>query len=607
MPDGVVVQSDPMEAFHAGQAQVAAWLATRSIDLRTLSAADLSGYTGRSFEAGWRFPVKFADGSIRHMELLLPTGFPWQPPRVALIDRPAFLTWPHIERDGLLCLAPNTLEIDPEEPAEVAAGMLGAASELIEMLIRGDYDSEFRDEFLSYWDFAAVPGGPAFVTLVQPAPPTRAIRLWRGRDLYLLAETDAELEHWLLNRFGKKPDGFKAEAAAFLWVGTPLLPREYPSTGQELRALAAQVGSNASALLSDLVRGSRQKIVAMLGMDTSNGPALAGVMMPEPATPKHGARDPLTKGFRPGAVPATVLFARYFGGAKLLRRSVERADASWIHGRDRDPRAARLQKMRVAVIGCGSLGAPLAIALVQAGIGHVMLIDFDTLRWANIGRHPLGASCVGQSKAKALAEKIRSDFPHVTIDYRNMDINMVVRLHRADLEACDLIVSTTGSWAADARLDAWHAEIRRRVPIVYAWMEAHACAGQAVLLGPSDGCLRCGFDETGLPKFCITAWPNGSTERQEPACGAVYQPYGPVELGFVNNLTAELALDALLAQESSAAHRIWVGPGKRLRELGGSWNAGWRADPAFRQEGSFVLRRTWASASCTTCMKAQAA
>jgi molybdopterin/thiamine biosynthesis adenylyltransferase len=387
------------------------------------------------------------------------------------------------------------------------------------------------------------------VSLIQAEPPSRTIRLWRGQSLYLLAETDAELQHWLLNRFGKKPDGFNTDAAAFLWLGTAPVPHEYPSTGQELRALAAQAVSSASALLTDLVRNCPQEMVTVLGMDTANGPALAGVMMSAPSTTRYGARAPLTKGFRPDAVPGTVLLARYFGGAKLRRRSIERADAAWIHGRGQDPRAARLRMMRVAVVGCGSLGAPVAIALAQAGVGHLILIDPDTLGWANIGRHRLGASCVGQGKAKALAEKIRADFPHVTVDYRNVDIDLVVRLHTVDLDACDLIVSATGSWAADGRLDAWHAETGRRVPVVYAWMEAHACAGHAVLLGASDGCLRCGFDKTGLPKFRVTAWANGATERQEPACGAVYQPYGPVELGFVNSLTAELALDALRGRE----------------------------------------------------------
>jgi hypothetical protein len=188
-----------------------------------------------------------------------------------------------------------------------------------------------------------------------------------------------------------------------------------------------------------------------------------------------------------------------------------------------------------------------------------------------------------------------------------VDIDTAVRLHTDDLDACDLIVSATGSWAADGRLDAWHAETGRRVPIVYAWMEAHACAGHALLLEASDGCLRCGFDKTGLPKFRVTAWPNGATERQEPACGAVYQPYGPVELGYVNSLTAELALDTLLGEESGAVHRVWIGADKRLREVGGTWNAAWRADPAFREEGGFTLCRPWVSASCATCSKTQAA
>jgi molybdopterin/thiamine biosynthesis adenylyltransferase len=606
MPEEAVEQPDPMAAFRAAQAQVAVWLTRLGGNPEPIAASELSRYVGRGFAAGWRFPVQFSNG-IRRLELLLPIGFPWQPPRVALIDRPPFLTWPHVERDGLLCVASNTLEIDPNDPAGAAAVMVGAASDLVETLIGGAYDSEFRDEFLSYWDYAADAGGAALISLVEPAPPTRTIRLWRGKGFYLLADTDAAIEQWLLNRGGKKPDGFSPEAAALVWVGTPPVPRDYPSSGQALRALADQAGGTADMLLSGLVRACPEKIVAMLGFDTAHGPALAGLVMPAPAAPKHGARDPLTKGFRAGMVPESVLLARYLGGAKLLRRSVERADPSWIHGRDQDPRTTRLRKVRVVLVGCGSLGAPIAIALAQAGVGHLVLVDFDRLRWANIGRHPLGAAHVGQFKAKALAEKLRSDFPHITVDHREVDIDTVARLHRANLDESDLIVSATGSWAADARLDAWHAEIGRRIPIVYTWMEAHACAGHAVLLGSSDSCLRRGFDNTGFPAFQITVWPNGAPERNEPACGAVYQPYGPVELGFVNSLAAELTLETLLGEQTGEVHRIWIGSGKRLRQLGGAWSDGWQVDPAFRDEGGFVHSRAWASMMCVRCGKAQAA
>jgi sulfur-carrier protein adenylyltransferase/sulfurtransferase len=600
MPEAAHGQSDPLATFQHAQALVSARLTALGGEVHVLGAKELTSYPNRGFAAGWRLPVRFSDGT-RHIELLLPIGFPWQPPRVALVDRLPFLTWPHIERDGVLCLAPNTLEIDPDDPAGTATSMLGAGANLVEMLIRGDYHAEFRNEFLSYWDFAADASGPALISLLQPSPPTRVVRVWRGKSFYLFAESDGELEHWLANRFGTKPDGFKTDAAAFLWIGTPPVPDDYPSTGQSLRNFASKAGSDGSAILSELARACPEKIVTVLGFETTNGPALAGVVMPAPAAPKHGARHPLTKGFRPGAVPDALLLARYFGGAKLLRRPLERADASWVHGRGKDRRFARLRGKRVAVIGCGSVGAPVAIALAQAGVGHLVLIDFDRLQWSNVGRHPLGASHVGQNKAKALAEKIRSEFPHITVEFLDADVDTVVRRHPATLDACDTILSATGSWAADGRLDAWHAARAQRMPVVYAWTEAHACAGHAVLVTPERSCLRCGFDNTGLPHFRITAWPNGTPERQEPACGAVYQPYGPVELGFVNSLVAELALDALLGEEAGPAHRVWVGPGCRLRQLGGTWSAEWKSDDSFREEGSFILRKGWASPSCARC------
>jgi molybdopterin/thiamine biosynthesis adenylyltransferase len=527
---------------------------------------------------------------------------------VALVDRPPFLTWPHVERDGLLCLASNTLEIDPNEPVASATAMLGAASDLVEMLLGGDYDSQFRNEFVSYWNWAADASGPTIVSLIDPMPPTRAIRLWRGRGAYVIAETDAELERWLVNRFGKKPNGFDVERAALLWLDTPLVPNQYPATGQDLRALTAHAGRNADALLFSLVRAYPRKIVTVLGMQTANGPALAGVIIPEPTGSKHGSRDTLSKGFRRGAVPDAILLTRYVGGTKPVRRPIERADALWIHGRGQDERAARLRTMRVAIVGCGSLGGPVALSLAQAGLGQIILIDFDTLRWANVGRHPLGASSVGDYKAKALGETLRSEFPHMIVDYRTVDIDTVLRTHPNDVQACDLILAATGSFAADARLDAWHATRARGMPIVYAWMEAHACAGHAVLIGTTEACLRCGFNNTGGPDFRVTAWPEGPTQRQEPACGAVFQPYGPVEIGFVTSLVSELVLDALLGEESTAVHRVWIGSGRRLERLGGSWSATWLADAGFRQEGAFIIRRDWGSARCSACItKAQAA
>jgi molybdopterin/thiamine biosynthesis adenylyltransferase len=595
-----------MTAFARAKAAVAAWLGSLGGAAVAVDAADLADrYPERGFAFGWRLAVTFPD-QVRRLELLLPIGFPWQPPRVALLDRPPFLTWPHVEKDGVLCLAPNTLEIDPGQPVKAVAFMLMEAEGAVTSFSLGACDADFRDEFATYWQWGE-DTGPRVISLLRAEPPTRLVRLWRGKPFYLIGETDAELRQWLLNVSAKLPERFDTIAAGLLWLGKPPIPCEYPTTGTSLRALLHADGVAADEVLLQLAHEQSDRVFVGLGVDTANGPALGGVIIPSPPRAKHGARDPLTKGFRPGLVPDATLLARYFGGTAILRRSMERADSAWIHGRGQDPRAVQLGDKCVVVIGCGSVGGAVAVALAQAGVGHIVLIDPDRLAWANVGRHVLGVKHVNQYKAEALAAKLRADFPHAKIEFHAIDADTAVRRHSDVLRGADLVLALTGSWAADSRLDAWHAEIGRVVPIVYGWTESHACAGHAISLVGPDACLQCGFDGAGAPAFRVTDWPDGAGTRQEPACGAVFQPYGPVELSYINSLVGELSLDVLLGEESSPIHRVWVGNGKRVNQLSGTWSAAWQADPQFRDRGGFIAQRAWPQYSCSACTENKAA
>lgn len=572
---------------------VEAWLSTlgchvNRLDSQTIAA--LYSSPPRGFVAGWRIEVAFPSGAHK-VDLLLPIGFPYQPPRVALVDAPPFLEWPHVEKDKVLCLDSNAFESDPDKPVQAVAYALGRAEDAVNDLLQGKCDEDFRDEFLSYWDWASSTG-PCVISLLKPQPPSRLVRLWKGAHYYVLGETDREIRDWLANRFGKAPHDFTTVPAGILWIGEAPFPRDYPSSGTSLRMLA-QHDAKANELLLTLVREQPEKIALALGVNTKNGPALGCVVVPAPMSAKYGARDPINKGFRPGTVPDGLLMARYLGGQNLMRRSVERADAAWIHGRGQDSRVEQLRGKTVVLFGCGSLGGPLAVNLAQAGVGRIILIDFDHLRWANIGRHPLGAGYVDRSKAAGLAEKLRADYPHSTFEYHSIDVDTAVRLHPEILANADLIVAATGSWAAEARLDAWHASIQRTIPILYTWMEPHAMAGHALLLAGDGHSLRDGFDGTGRPDFRVTEWPSGSPSRQEPSCGAVYQPYGPIEVGFVTNLAAELALDALIGDTQTPTYRLWIASGQRLRELGGSWSSDWQSDPQYKEAGRYIAERAW--------------
>ncbi|WP_205206781.1 hypothetical protein [Asaia sp. As-1742] len=141
---------------------------------------------------------------------------------------------------------------------------------------------------------------------------------------------------------------------------------------------------------------------------------------------------------------------------------------------------------------------------------------------------------------------------------------------------------------------------RQRDP--YGWTETHACAGHAVAIGQRGGCLQCHIGRTGTPELTAVDWPDGSDiAQEEPACGAHYQPYGPVELAYVNAMIAEVVLDCLLDPPAQSFSRVFVASLRRIMSLGGLLTEGWRSAFGEVEEGVRTADRAWPSASCAAC------
>jgi sulfur-carrier protein adenylyltransferase/sulfurtransferase len=568
-----------------------------------------SCYPSRHWAAAWRVSVVFSDSVTRRIDVVATAAFPTVPIRTALVDHPDFMTWPHVESDGILCLLPNLAECDPDDPSAVAANLLHRSIQLIEELLEGSIiERDFGEEFLTYWAYKAHSKGTSFYSLILPAPPSRLVQVWRGKGLEVVGEDAASLARWARRRFGGNVD-IKTEDAAFIWLGEPLLPAAYPETSSDLLALAASIGGESRAVIEDAAVGEPDYLAVLLGATGRGGAALIGAKVPNPKCLKGHVRspaEPLSKGFRRGRTPRAVLLARFFGAAPVIRTSVQRADANWVHGRDRDPRTKRLLRATVVMIGCGSVGAPVAVALAQAGVGRIVLVDYDTLSWPNVGRHPLGASAVGRNKAEALAERLQADFPHLQIEHRACDLHHLLSAEHDLVASADLIFSATGSWAAESTLNRWHIGRGRDRPIVYGWIEAHACAGQGVAIAEEGGCLQCQIGQTGAPSFKVVEWPEGGgANQEEPACGAHYQPYGPIELSYVTAMIGELVLDCLLQPPLHSSSRVFVTSQGRIANLGGRFSAAWLSDYGEGNAGVRVVDRPWSRTGCAACGNAR--
>lgn len=70
----------------------------------------------------------------------------------------------------------------------------------------------------------------------------------------------------------------------------------------------------------------------------------------------------------------------------------------------------------VAVCGLGGLGSAVAVSLARAGIGKLILIDFDSVDVTNLHRQQYKASQVGRPKTEALLENLKEIAPYVEFE-----------------------------------------------------------------------------------------------------------------------------------------------------------------------------------------------
>lgn len=77
----------------------------------------------------------------------------------------------------------------------------------------------------------------------------------------------------------------------------------------------------------------------------------------------------------------------------------------------------KIKNSKIAIFGIGGVGSYAAEALARSGVGHLILVDFDTVAASNINRqiHALD-STVGKEKAKVMRERIGFINPDCTVE-----------------------------------------------------------------------------------------------------------------------------------------------------------------------------------------------
>lgn len=524
--------------------------------------------------AGWYLDVpagQFVCDRVDYIHLLIDHAFPRTEPRV-VIPSLDLGDWPHVEPNGVLCLQKTSWGKDP---GDRAIECLVDASELL------DYDDarcrdEFTREFSSYWNQRVHADAPVFLTLNVPTGPTRSIYFSRMRNgvRYVLGDNADSVKRWLQHA-GETVGTDIVKKTLLIWLPQPWLPSEFPVSVGQVMSLFDRNSRDAYLRVGE-------SLPVLFGSNTTTGPVFVGVEIP--AIPPSYFREGFRAGHISGAAIAQPLKPRSVG-----RCRVERADPAWVHGRDRNEQQAKLAAKRIAIIGCGSLGAPVARLLAQTGIGRFIFVDHDHLSSPNTSRHVLGAEFVRENKAIAMRSMLLRDFPHLdeveAIDSRFEKLNED-QLKR--LATCDLIISAGIDFASDAHLDDWRRSLESPPVYLCTWVEAFALAGHAVALFGTDSLLD-GFTRGRKVNFRLTDWPDDARVRLvEAGCGDQFQPHGAIELGHTVNVAAKSALDILTGDIRQSGRREWLGDCEEVIRRGGT--------PTSAFDQSFAIKtKPWSS------------
>ncbi|MFV0292981.1 MAG: ThiF family adenylyltransferase [Paracoccus sp. (in: a-proteobacteria)] len=558
-----------------------------------LTAEDLRSLSKGPWAGGWRFKVAVRS-DVKDIDLVFDASFPWSAPRLYMRRPPALGSLPHVEADGLICAFPSRTPMDPANPVGIAHAYLKRLVELAANWSDPNFvEGEIADEYLSYLGRRSAPR--PIRSLLAPkdyAGPTAY--LWRGRSDLVLSNDPRHLSRWLESRYGRQTRKWALEKAVILQLDTLHDPQTLPRNVSRLLDLSDSI-MRRDAIVDGLVERSGALLVAVVLPTRPHATMIAYDIPAARRKTEHG-RQHVTAGFRAKRMSRNVFIQRRAGASiKIAPLEVERLDAAWVHGRDQITELPILQDKTITLIGCGSLGSGVATLLAKAGVGRMNLVDPEVLASENVSRHELGITAVGCWKADALAERLRSEFPHLfEVSCYHTRWQSIAVKHPSVLRDADLLMVAIGSWMDEGALEAWRIEQDLPPTAVYGWLEPHATAAHAVSLTPQGPCLGCGLDEFGQSLLHVSDWPDGKTARAHPACGGTFQPYGASQLAYGHGLLADLCLEQLTG-EPEHIHRIWSGPSRTLKNAGGTWSSGWKdfAGPSLSQGGEFEHR--WSS------------
>lgn len=275
-----------------------------------------------------------------------------------------------------------------------------------------------------------------------------------------------------------------------------------------------------------------------------------------------------------------------------------------------------LADKRVLIIGLGSGGAPIAVELAKAGIGHFVLADFDRVELHNLSRHICNVNDLGRLKTDAVEEAILGKNPYAEIIKLPIDVNKHLDMLDNEIAKADIVMVCTDN--NTSRYNTSELLVKNNTIGIFGRAVTRAEGGDVFIYRPGQACYFCllGSDWFNPEDEEITNYESAKRSGQIPAYVSEADAEAFVQVGLssdiepITNMMVKLALMELsrgtdsginsLEQELTQNYFMWANRRERQYKLWGSFTNKDRLPTIMKWYGVDIAKED----NCNLCGKA---
>ena len=477
-----------------------------------------------------------------------------QAPKVTILSKPTIkgVRQTHVVDGNALCyIDDNAYYLDAEQPEKAASDIIGFINLTIKRMVSPELSLEdFNNEFDAYWR----PDRYAYLIGNEQA---RYIARYKRRSAVTQSETSETLLHegensvtfkaWSHKRgYTQNNQGAAENVVTLTLKDAPIQanadkPLSWPILSWQAFIVWSQSqGSSFVALLLEKVGNMALRthdITILIKYNNNSGLthhfAVRVIFKRDIraiAKRDQRARESAKKSRQKGRkLKDIVAMFSAQQATSFERLGILNASPGFVIGRNTLNKD--LAGLKIALVGCGTLGGYVASTLIKLGAGtgeggELIFSDGDWLKPENIGRHVLDAQYLGEPKSSALKHFLQNSvyWPLQCEVWPPLDVPYCKRL----LTHCDIVIDAVGNIPLSNMLssDYHRSTLSQGTTLLHGWIDADGDAVRCLLDDNTAGCIQC-LRVEGKERFPVFKHNNDNDthNRLAMSCGQSFTPY----------------------------------------------------------------------------------